>query len=353
MKKNILISMVVGMLLFSVIGAFQLQTVYNPFTSRLDYTVTSNFTGDWLTCHNLTVENVTLLYGNMTAKKYSHFGNSTDYAQFNAEGDLSFVGRADSLVSGDSYVFRYDVDEDLGMYLDSAGKVDIKTINNITNVYLGASDGGASYFKGAVGIGAEPSGSALEVRGGNVRFGNGTDYAQVDDDGDLNFFNYADFLVSGNRYAFRYSGDEDVGLYFDEGNTRFSFLDTSAVAQQWFNIDGTTYFGGDTTIGEDLILQDDLDKVYFGGSKDVSQTMDGANFNVTDEIGSIPFNFIGFSEYDFDNNVDVQGNISINSLIKLEVNILPVCSMEYNGTIMRNSSGIYGCSHAQIWTLIF
>jgi hypothetical protein len=44
----------------------------------------------------------------------------------------------------------------------------------------------------------------------------------------LTFGSGSDFLVDANRYAFRYSGDPDFGLYFNDDDSRYEFLNGGA-----------------------------------------------------------------------------------------------------------------------------
>ena len=46
---KIILAIFVGIAVIALVTAFQLQTVYNPFTGKLDYIVTSNFSGDNVT----------------------------------------------------------------------------------------------------------------------------------------------------------------------------------------------------------------------------------------------------------------------------------------------------------------
>ena len=46
---KIILATFIGLAIIALITAYQLQTVYNPFTGKLDYTVTSNFSGDNIT----------------------------------------------------------------------------------------------------------------------------------------------------------------------------------------------------------------------------------------------------------------------------------------------------------------
>ena len=49
----------------------------------------------------------------------------------------------------------------------------------------------------------------------------------------------------------------------------------------------------------------------------------------------------------------IQGNLSVNDLIKLNVMTLPICNSITNGSIGRNETGVYCCSHDSTWVQIF
>jgi len=66
--------------------------------------------------------------------------------------------------------------------------------------------------------------------------GSSSNYALIGGGGDLTFVGTADYLVGGNDWAFRYSGDEDAGIYFNLTGTAIEMrsIDGSAVAS--FNV---------------------------------------------------------------------------------------------------------------------
>lgn len=78
------------------------------------------------------------------------------------------------------------------------------------------------YSTNRVGIGTASPGTTLQVAGSAV-FGDSTNYGLFGNTGDLTFLGTADYLVGGNDYAFRYSGDEDSGLYFNLTNPGIDF----------------------------------------------------------------------------------------------------------------------------------
>lgn len=107
----------------------------------------------------------------------------------------------------------------------------------------------------------------------SMRTGDGTNYAQMDGDGDLTFVGTADYLVAGNKYAFRYSAGEDIGLYFNGTTGMFQFLGTTAVSV--LNISATA--GGGIDVPGALRVGDNL--YAFKSSTDTDA---GVKFNATD-----------------------------------------------------------------------
>lgn len=60
-------------------------------------------------------------------------------------------------------------------------------------------------------------------------FGNSNNFTSISADGDLSFVGTADYLIApGGKYAFRYSGDENYGLFFDDGAASYDFRNGSA-----------------------------------------------------------------------------------------------------------------------------
>ncbi|HEY0010592.1 MAG TPA: tail fiber domain-containing protein, partial [Candidatus Paceibacterota bacterium] len=115
------------------------------------------------------------------------------------------------------------------------------TVTATSTLYLATS--------GNIGIGTTSPNSKLTVNG-SASFGDGTNFTGIDADGDLKFSGTADYIVDANEYAFRYSGNETLGLYFDLTNTRYSFVGDAGVNA--FSIDvinGNTYAMGRFGIG--------------------------------------------------------------------------------------------------------
>ncbi len=66
-----------------------------------------------------------------------------------------------------------------------------------------------------------------------------------------------------------------------------------------------------------VTLTKDEDKLFFGASQDISLTMDGTSFNITDEVGSIDFFINGFTNVTFDNDVTIDGTLFGGSSVKI------------------------------------
>jgi hypothetical protein len=95
---------------------------------------------------------------------------------------------------------------------------------------------------------------------GAVRLGDATNNAAFDVDGDLAFSGTSDYLVGGNDYAFRYSGDEDGGMYFNGGgNGSVDIRGLDGVQKFMFDLTGEFKFlgvSGDGT-GKALCVKSD------------------------------------------------------------------------------------------------
>jgi len=51
--------------------------------------------------------------------------------------------------------------------------------------------------------------------------------------------------------------------------------------------------------------------------------------------------------------LEVAGNTTVREMINLQVRTLPTCATLYNGSIMRNTTGVYGCSSTKNWVFLF
>ncbi len=172
-------------------------------------------------------------------------------ATFNLQGDLEFQGTADYLVGADRYAFRYVTNQDYGLVFSLANLAyEFKTAGGTNVASIGANNG-YLHAAGRVGAGISPADAVLQAQGNSI-VGDyaGGNYAEVDADGDLNLVGTADYLVPGNRYAFRYAANENFGLFFNSSAGRYEFHDNLAAASAFVHATtGNGYFRGDVGIG--------------------------------------------------------------------------------------------------------
>lgn len=102
---------------------------------------------------------------------------------------------------------------------------------------------------GNVGVGTITPSTLFQVQGGIAQFGGTVDYSRFAADGDLTFTGLADYLVGGDRYAFRYSGNQNFGLVFSATSSRYEFRDGSAAQVFWVTGAGNGYFKSKLAIG--------------------------------------------------------------------------------------------------------
>ena len=125
MGKKFILLMILGILLVGFIYAFEFQTIYNPFTGKLDYHVNGNFTGE-----NITVDNMNVL-GDFNVTGNSIFNLNWTYLQnypsacpagtFLTQLDDSVTCTApvaDDIDPGDFPVGNYSFDTNL-LFIDS------------------------------------------------------------------------------------------------------------------------------------------------------------------------------------------------------------------------------------------
>jgi Chaperone of endosialidase len=106
----------------------------------------------------------------------------------------------------------------------------------------------------SVGIGTNAPATRLQVIGGASRFGAAANYGQFATDGDLTFTGAADYLVGGNRYAFRYSANQNYGIFFNSTNLRYEFRDGAALPVFYATTSGEGFFSKGVQIGNSALL---------------------------------------------------------------------------------------------------
>jgi len=177
-------------------------------------------------------------------------GDGSNYAQIDFDGDLYFKATADYLVGPNRYAFRYLVNENFGLKFNATDSRYEFLDGSASPVFFSQAVNGQAYIKGKTGIGTTAPLADLDVRG-NALIGDGTtDYSSFSAQGDLRFFGQADYLVSANRYAFRFSGNENYGLYFNATDGHYEFR--NATAGKPFYIEagtGTLITSGNVGIG--------------------------------------------------------------------------------------------------------
>jgi len=86
--------------------------------------------------------------------------------------------------------------------------------------------------------------------GGAWRFGTATNYATIDSIGRLSFTGKGVYQVGGNKYAFQFSGNPNLGLYFNSSLTQFEFRDAAGLpAFTLVPATGAGTYKGSLTVG--------------------------------------------------------------------------------------------------------
>ena len=150
----------------------------------------------------------------------------------------------------------------------------------------------------SVGIGTNAPATRLQVIGGVSRFGSTTNYGQFADDGDLTFTGNGDYLVGGNKYAFRFSADQDYGIFFNQTNLRYEFRDAAAIPVFYTTTTGEGFFAKGVQIGNSIlnnagnIRWTGLDFEGFDGAIWRSLTATGIAPETDPQVGSNTTNFV-------------------------------------------------------------
>lgn len=153
-------------------------------------------------------------------------GDGSNYMQVTPIGDLFFKSTADYLVGPVDWVFRYQLDEDYGLFFNVLqGEYQFKTTGQ-DSIFEVDMNSGRVHVHGSLGVGTPTPQAKLDVRGGTL-IGDASvpsnDYAEFDTAGHLEFQNGADYLVGPDRFAFRYSNNQDYGLFFNASQLQYQF----------------------------------------------------------------------------------------------------------------------------------
>ena len=150
----------------------------------------------------------------------------------------------------------------------------------------------------SVGVGTNTPASRFQVVGGDSRFGSATNYGQFAADGDLTFTGNGDYLVGGNRYAFRFAGDPDFGLFFNQTNLRYEFRDGAAIPVFYATTSGEGFFAKGVQIGNSIlnnagnIRWTGVDFEGFDGTVWKSLTAAGITSETDPQVGTNTTNFL-------------------------------------------------------------
>jgi len=141
--------------------------------------------------------------------------------------------------------------------------------------FLGTTDAGNLIFKAN-----NIERGSLAASNGQWRFGSSTNNAKFDSLGKLSFGGTGDYLVGGNRYAFRFSGNPNFGLFFNSTSSLYEFRDGSASPVVTVNAStGAGVFKGTLKVGAYTLPATD------GTSGQVLKTNGAGVLSFADESG--------------------------------------------------------------------
>ena len=180
-------------------------------------------------------------------------GDGSNYGQIDADGDLFFKGAGDYLVGPNRYAFRYQFQEDYGLRFNALDfRYEFLTAGMARVFSVGANNGEA-YVAGKLGVGTTTPTTKLDVNGTATIGTAGSNYASFGADGDLTFVGNGDYLVGGDRYAFRYLANQNFGMFFSSTTGSYQLMD--ATASPVFSVraaNGETHVAGNLGIGTTL-----------------------------------------------------------------------------------------------------
>lgn len=197
-------------------AGFESQVYYNSFYDLLGGEHMGHTIGLLGTVGNVQDVKTNMMIG--TEGRINSFGGNITHA----------IGLAGSLSRNDGYIENM-----YAFYIPNYGDV-LTGVNNSYSIYSSMGDNflfhqGNTTFGGAD-IGTDNIDRQLKVIGDFEVGDDGSNYALIDDDGDLSFSGTADYLVgcdANDDYAFRYGAGENYGLMFSATMEQYQFLNGS------------------------------------------------------------------------------------------------------------------------------
>ncbi|NNF02795.1 MAG: hypothetical protein HKN22_08925 [Bacteroidia bacterium] len=239
----------------------------------------------------------------------AQFGVPTGFAEFQLDGDLTFVGTADYLVGADRYAFRYALAPGYGLFFNAtASQYEFRTLNASPVFTIGANSGdldntgdlsvgGSATIAGNVSLGSNLSAVGTASISGSAAIGSNLTVAgTITASGDIQ--TSSDFLAGGDLDC-----GGNVNVLTGKVNAAAVIATDSIVSSD--NI--KAYGNLETKL--DLIVEDDADiggNINVGGSATVAGNVSlGSNFSV---VGTAA---IGGSA-SVGSNLSVGGTVSAN-----------------------------------------